>query len=67
MMKILRYKYYNKRITRDNANVQSHDQEKRPILQALAIRSLLEFYLLLIDGTLYLLNGLFIILSDVIV
>ena len=65
MMKKLSYKYYTKRITRHNANVQAHDQEKRPILQALAIRSLLEFYLLLIDGTLYLLNALFIILSDV--
>ena len=28
-MKKLRYKYYNKRITtRDNGNVQSHDQEE---------------------------------------
>ena len=29
MMKRLQYKYYNKRITtRDNGNVQSHDQEE---------------------------------------
>ena len=29
MMKKLSYKYYTKRITRHNANVQSHDQEKK--------------------------------------
>ena len=40
MMKKLSYKYYNKRITtRDNGNVQSHDQEERKLNSTITANS----------------------------
>ena len=40
MMKKLSYKYYNKRnTTRDNDNVQSHDQEERKLNSSINVNS----------------------------
>ena len=40
MMKKLRYKYYNKEtITRDNGDVQSHDQEESKLNSTITVNS----------------------------